>query len=118
MIDLHIFFKVAPDTRIGRGKIQLLEAVAATGSISAAARSLEMTYRRAWDLLDHMNKAFGQPLVDGHAGRTGGARLTDLGREVVARYRRIEAEARALAAPDIAALEAARVPPAADEGVG
>jgi molybdate transport system regulatory protein len=110
MISVRIFLKITPDTRIGLGKIQLLEAIETTGSISAAGRTLDMTYRRAWDLLNHMNKAFGRPLVDAHAGSAGGAELTELGRDVIARYRRIEAETLALATPHIAALEAAMAP--------
>jgi molybdate transport system regulatory protein len=106
MISVRVFLKLSPNTRIGLGKVTLLEAIEATGSISAAARSLDMTFRRAWELLDHMNKAFGRPLVVGHQGSTGGAELTDLGREVIARYRRIEAETKAVAAPHLAALEA------------
>jgi molybdate transport system regulatory protein len=105
MIDLHVFLILSPDTRIGHGKVRLLETVAAVGSISAAARKLDMTYRRAWELIDHMNKAFGSPLVTGHTGSGGGAELTGLGREVIARYRAIEAEARSRAAPHIAALQ-------------
>lgn len=116
MITVRFFLKLSPDTRIGLGKIRLLEAIGTSGSISAAARALDMTYRRAWELLHHMNEAFGQPLVTGHTGSAGGAELTDLGRDVIARYRRIEAETQALAAPHIAALEAAMV--AGDSGNG
>ena len=108
MITVRFFLKLAPGTRIGLGKIQLLEAIESAGSISAAARTLKMTYRRAWELLDHMNKAFCSPVVTGHAGNAGGSKLTDLGRDVVSRYRLIEAETRALAAPHLAALEAAK----------
>ncbi|MDR3439808.1 LysR family transcriptional regulator [Telmatospirillum sp.] len=106
MITVRFFLKFSSDTRIGLGKVRLLEAIGTTGSISAAARALDMTYRRAWELLNHMNKAFGQPLVTGRVGSTGGAELTDLGRDVIARYRRIEADTQALAAPHVAALEA------------
>jgi molybdate transport system regulatory protein len=106
MIDLHLYLTIAHETRIGHGKVRLLEAVATTGSISAAARSLDMTYRRAWELIDHMNKAFGRPLVSGHTGSSGGAELTPLGRNVIARYRALEADARLAAAPHIAAIEA------------
>lgn len=105
MIDLYVYLIVAPGTRIGHGKVALLESIAAAGSISAAARRMGMTYRRAWELIDQMNKAFGRPLVSGHVGGSGGADLTDLGRDVIARFRRIEAEARALAAPHAFALQ-------------
>jgi molybdate transport system regulatory protein len=109
MITIRVFLKIAPDTRIGLGKIQLLEAVERTGSISAAARSLNMTYRRAWELLHHMNQAFGRPVVTGHAGGTGGAEVTELGRDLVSRYRTIEQEAQAFARPHLVALESAIV---------
>ncbi|MDR3421340.1 MAG: LysR family transcriptional regulator, partial [Xanthobacteraceae bacterium] len=94
--------------------IQLLEAIETAGSISAAARKLKMSFRRAWELLDHMNKAFGRPVVTGHAGSTGGAELTELGQDIVRRYRQIEAETLALATPHLAALDACRL--AGDEG--
>ncbi|MBP0575571.1 LysR family transcriptional regulator, partial [Mycobacterium tuberculosis] len=80
-----------------------------TGSISAAARSLDMTYRRAWDLIDHMNKAFGRPVIMGRTGASGGAELTPLGREVVSRFHALETEFARLAAPHLAALDAAIV---------
>jgi len=109
MIELRFQLRVDADTRIGPGKISLLEAIAHAGSISAAARELEMTYRRAWELLDHMNRAFGQPLVVGHTGSAGGASLTELGVDVISRYRLIERLACDVAAPHLAALEAAIV---------
>jgi molybdate transport system regulatory protein len=119
MIDLKVYLTIPPDTRIGHGKVQLLESIAAAGSISAAARSMGMTYRRAWELIDHMNRAFGRPLVSGHTGGSGGADLTDLGRDVVARFRLIESGARALAAPHALALQSeisATKPPAHGSG--
>ncbi|MDK9698129.1 MAG: LysR family transcriptional regulator [Siculibacillus sp.] len=106
MIAVRLFLKLDAETRIGHGKVALLEAIAETGSISGAGRLLGMTYRRAWELVDHLNKAFGRPLVAGQSGGTGGggARLTELGREVVARYRAVQAAAEAAAAPHVAAL--------------
>lgn len=104
MISLRIQLKLDPDTRIGAGKIRLLEEIGRTGSISAAARALDMTYRRGWDLIDHMNKAFGQPLVHGTTGGQGGAQLTDLGRAVVARFRALEAEVTQVATPHLDAM--------------
>lgn len=78
---------------IGPGKIDLLEAVGRTGSISSAAREMGMSYRRAWVLVDGVNKLFKRPVVVAAAGgmRGGGAQLTDFGRALTAAYRRIEA---------------------------
>lgn len=94
------------DIAVGPGKIDLLEAIDATGSITAAARSLGMSYRRAWLLVDTMNRCFRTALVEAEAGgrRGGGARLTRLGGEVIERYRRIERSAARAGAADIRAL--------------
>ena len=80
------------DIAVGPGKIDLLEAIAKTGSITAAARTLGMSYRRAWLLVDTMNRCFRAPVVEAEVGgkRGGGARLTAPGAEAVRRYRRIE----------------------------
>jgi molybdate transport system regulatory protein len=77
---------------IGPGKADLLEAIARSGSIAAAARCMDMSYRRAWLLVDVMNRCFRQPLVEtGRGGSTrGGARLTPLGRSVLSRYRAMQ----------------------------
>ncbi len=118
MIELRFQLRVDSETRIGPGKISLLEAVARVGSISAAAREQEMTYRRAWELIDHMNKAFGQPVVVGHTGSTGGASLTELGAEIVRRYRLIGQLIDDAVAPHLAALDAAILVPASEVGPG
>jgi molybdate transport system regulatory protein len=91
---------------IGPGKVALLEAVAETGSISAAARQLDMSYRRAWLLIDEVNRCLAKPAVVTAAGgaKGGGSELTAIGKEVIQRYRAVENTARAAAARDIAAL--------------
>jgi len=91
---------------IGPGKIAVLEAVAETGSISAAARLLGMSYRRAWMLIDEMNQTLASPAVNTAAGgsRGGGTALTQVGEEIVKHYRAIENAARLAAAADIRAL--------------
>jgi molybdate transport system regulatory protein len=91
---------------IGPGKVDLLEAVAETGSISAAARQLGMSYRRAWLLIDQLNRALVSPAVTTATGGAhgGGAALTPVGAAVVRHYRAIESCARLAAAPDITAL--------------
>jgi molybdate transport system regulatory protein len=80
---------------IGPGKADLLEAIDRCGSISAAARDLGMSYRRAWQLADVMNRSFRERLVAAGTGgkRGGGAALTPFGREVLARYRAMEEKA-------------------------
>lgn len=91
---------------IGPGKIALLEAVAETGSISGAARLLGMSYRRAWLLIDEMNRSLQSPAVGTATGGAhgGGASLTPVGEQIVQHYRAIETQARTGAARDIAAL--------------
>lgn len=88
---------------IGPGKIALLEAIAETGSITAAAKQLDMSYRRAWLLLDALNQSLVWPAVDSAKGGQHGGRslLTDAGRELVAIYRRIEGNAFAANQVDI-----------------
>ncbi|MFO1315524.1 MAG: LysR family transcriptional regulator [Burkholderiales bacterium] len=94
------------DIAVGPGKIDLLEAIAATGSITAAAKRLGMSYRRAWLLVDTMNRCFRSPVVAAEAGgqRGGGTALTPLGADVVRRYRRVESLAAKAAAAELAAL--------------
>lgn len=95
-----------PQGRIGPGKIALLEAVDREGSISAAGRALGMSYKRAWDLVDALNKLVGEAVVAASTGGAGGggARLTEAGRILVADYRAIEHAAHDAAAPRLAAL--------------
>ena len=77
--------------QIGPGKIRLLRGIAEHRSIAAAARTMEMSYRRAWLLVDQMNKTFRAPVVRTHTGGNdrGGAELTPLGEEIVARYQEL-----------------------------
>lgn len=91
---------------VGPGKIALLEAIADTGSITAAAKSLDMSYRRAWLLLDELNRSLRLPAVDSAKGgqHGGGSALTDVGRQLIALYRRIEANAALACAKDIQQL--------------
>jgi molybdate transport system regulatory protein len=91
---------------IGPGKADLLAAIERTGSISAAARQMGMSYRRAWLLVEAMNSAFRQPLVETLTGGEGGggARVTKLGEEVLRRYRAMESRAARSAAPELKQL--------------
>lgn len=101
---------------LGPGKADLLEAIEAEGSISGAARRMGMSYRRAWLLVDTMNQSFRAPLVETAAGGKGGggAQVTVFGRDMLARYRNIEAKARAAVANDIEAFGAFLRPPTDD----
>ncbi|MGC2199071.1 MAG: LysR family transcriptional regulator [Stellaceae bacterium] len=101
---------------IGPGKIKLLELIDALGSIAAAGRQMNMSYRRAWLLIDDLNQAFRQPVVASQVGgaRGGGATLTNLGCAVVRHYRAAEAAALAAGAPHIGALTAALADPRPD----
>lgn len=100
--------------RIGPGKVKLLECVRDTGSISAAAREMAMSYKRAWLLLDSMNQAFVEPVVTGTPGgrHGGGATLTSFGRALLDRYKRIEKAAAKVARSELVALTRAARPDA------
>jgi len=98
---------------MGPGKADLLDAIGREGSISAAGRALGMSYRRAWMLVDVMNRCWREPLVStlpgGSAGS--GARVTPLGRDVLQHYRLLEKQAgTARSGPDWNALGKAMLP--------
>jgi molybdate transport system regulatory protein len=84
--------------RLGAGKIKLLSLVAETGSISAAARQMEMSYRRAWLLMGEMNEMFDKPVIETTSGGSGGggAKITEHGKRVIALYHELQIEADAL----------------------
>lgn len=105
---LSLRLDFAPGGRLGPGKVALLEAVAETGSISGAGRAMAMSYRRAWLLIDDLNRMFRTPLVAAQPGgsKGGGAALTPLGREVVAHYRAVESKALKAGALHVDALRA------------
>ncbi|MDQ2101976.1 winged helix-turn-helix domain-containing protein [Azospirillum isscasi] len=109
--DIRLRF-LHPSGAIGPGKVSLLEEIDRTGSISAAARALGMSFRRAWFLVETMNSAFREPVVRTNVGgrEGGGTGLTAFGQEVIARYRRMEEEARRAAAPHLAWLDEALKP--------
>jgi molybdate transport system regulatory protein len=107
MAKVRISIVFESGARIGPGKAALLESIRDTGSISAAARDMGMSYKRAWVLLDSMNQAFTEPVTTAAPGGAGGggAVLTPFGAEVLERYRRIDEQATAIAADDMAALK-------------
>ena len=95
------------EAALGPGKVRLLELIDETGSISAAGRAMKMSYRRAWMLVDELNRIFREPLVEARPGGAngGGAHLTKTGGDVVHRYREIESTIAADPNAHIAALE-------------
>jgi len=101
---IRIMFRKA--IAMGPGKADLLQAIGETGSISAAARCMKMSYRRAWLLVDTMNQCFDGPLVETATGGNhgGGARITELGQEVLRRYRAMDAKASAAVSKEIVAF--------------
>jgi len=102
--ELRLRLVLGRSIAVGPGKADLLTAVAATGSISAAGRSMGMSYKRAWYLLDTMNQCFKEPLIHATKGGKGhgGARLTPMGERVLGLYRDIEARAAAAVAGELA----------------
>ncbi|CAH1679154.1 LysR family transcriptional regulator [Hyphomicrobiales bacterium] len=108
MPSLSLRIELDPEGRIGPGKIELLEQIAAHGSISAAGRAMEMSYRRAWDLVEELNTLFGKPVVERQTGgrNGGGARVTDLGQALITRFRAVEHAATDAAREHLAALQA------------
>jgi molybdate transport system regulatory protein len=98
---------VKEERAIGPGKADLLEAISRTGSISAAAKEMGMSYSRAWTLVDTMNRCFKQPLVEAATGgsRGGGAQVTEAGEELLTRYRALQAGLDKEAARHLAGLQ-------------
>jgi molybdate transport system regulatory protein len=98
--------------RLGPGKAALLKSVQETGSISAAARTMGMDYKRAWMLIDSINRAFKMPSVERVTGGTGGggATLTPFGIELLALYHRIDLSTSTAISPELVALEQQAAP--------
>src|SRR5882757_10030884 len=112
MARLKLTLTMESGARIGPGKAALLESVRSSGSISAAARAMGMDYKRAWLLVDSLNRAFDTPVGERATGGSGGggAVLTPFGKDLLARYRKLEARAAKLAAADLKAIEKHAVP--------
>lgn len=100
-----IIFRIQFPTkeRIGRGKIELLGHIRETGSISAAGRAMDMSYRRAWLLVDEMNRLFREPVVESQRGgkQGGGAVVTPFGEALIDRYRAMATKMTAAVAADL-----------------
>jgi molybdate transport system regulatory protein len=101
-----IKIEFANDLKLGRGKVRLLELVGETGSISAAARKMNMSYRRAWLLMDELNHMFGCDVIETAAGGSGGggAHVTAFGLRVIEIFRALENDADMLVQTRIAEL--------------
>ena len=107
---MRLFIRcVEGEVRLGPGKIALLELIDTHGSISEAARAMNMSYRRAWLLVAELNQGFRQPVTAAQTGGKGGghAQLTEFGHELVRLYRKIERDAAAAVADQLKALETA-----------
>ena len=96
-LNLRVRVSLAEEIAFGPGKAELLEAIIATGSISAAGKNMQMSYRRAWLLVDSMNRCFHTALVETAKGgkNGGGAQVTAYGEEILRRYREMEVAANA-----------------------
>jgi len=106
----RIFFRLelGEHARLGPGKVRLLELIAEHGSITAAGREMDMSYRRAWLLVDSLNRSFRRPVVATRLGGIAGnrAEVTPFGRDLIRRYREMEIQARASVAAHVGFLEA------------
>ncbi|MGU3576085.1 winged helix-turn-helix domain-containing protein [Brucellaceae bacterium C25G] len=107
IIRIDISNEQAISERIGRGKIQLLELIQETGSISSAGRAMNMSYRRAWMLVNAMNTMFSSLVVDSQRGgkHGGGAMVTSFGEELIKQFRMMEAQMDKAIQPQIQWLE-------------
>jgi molybdate transport system regulatory protein len=103
---LSVRIDLDAEGRIGPGKIQLLENIRELGSISAAGRAMDMSYKRAWDLVDEINRICRQAAVERQTGgkNGGGAVLTPFGISLVTRYRKIERDAASAVRKELQAL--------------
>lgn len=106
---MRLFIRcVEGEVRLGPGKIRLLELIREHGSISEAARMMDMSYRRAWLLVADLNQSFREPVTTAQTGGKGGghAQLTGFGQALIERYRAIEKAAAEAVKPELEALAA------------
>src|ERR1700687_4345310 len=103
-LTIRIDFEGAEE--FGPGKVRLLELIEEHGSIRGAAAAMNMSYRHAWLLLQAVEDTFGAPVITSATGgaKGGGAKLTDLGKTVIARYRAIETQAAKATSGDLTEL--------------
>lgn len=98
------------EQRLAHGKIELLEHIKATGSISAAGRAMDMSYRRAWLLVEELNTMFSEIVVSSQRGgkQGGGAQITPFGEELLSRFRAMERNTQTAIRSDLDWLETHR----------
>ena len=103
---LHLRIDFGGERSIGPGKIRLLELINETGSISAAGRALEMSYRQAWLLVDELNHMFREPVIVAQTGGGGGGGtvVTETGNDIVRLYREMERRAYGVSTPEMRSL--------------
>ena len=108
MPHLSIRIDFDDEGRLGPGKVTLLEQIDSEGSISAAGRAMNMSYKRAWELVSEINESFSEPLVAAQTGGKsgGGAVLTERGQELIRHYRAIERKALSATTAHLKALQA------------
>jgi len=103
LASIRIRILCGEEIAMGQGKADLLEAIGECGSISAAGRKLGLSYRKAWLMVDEMNRCFTSPVVETTKGGTrgGGARVSEVGREALKQYRVLQAKARMAVEEDL-----------------
>lgn len=103
---MHLRIDFGDERSIGPGKIRLLELIKETGSISAAGRALEMSYRQAWLLVDELNQMFREPVIVAQTGGGGGGGtiVTETGNDIVRLYREMERRAYGASMAEIRSL--------------
>lgn len=104
LASIRIRILCGEEIAMGQGKADLLEAIGECGSISAAGRKLGLSYRKAWLMVDEMNRCFASPVVGTTKGGTsgGGARVSEVGKEALRQYRVLQAKAHAAVEEDLA----------------
>lgn len=106
-VGYRIWIEGNDGTFLGRGRISLLEQIEHTGSISKAAKTLKMSYKKAWNLVDSMNKELGEDLVNCTSGGSGGGgtQLTQRGRNAIKNFKTLEAKMKAFAESEFSQIE-------------
>ena len=88
----RVWIETGDEKILGHGRVELLERIQASGSIRQAALQMKMSYKQAWDLVNHMNEHFGQALVISHRGGKGGgnAVVTEHGLKIIDRFNQLQ----------------------------